>query len=414
MKFWGVVIAIIGFIVLSMFAFMNIKQESIKVGLLYSQTGTMATNEIPVAKMFQSAVNEINKNGGIKNKKIQILEFDGKSDPNEFKKGAQQLIDEGAMALFGCWTSASRKMVKEVVEKESNLLFYPVQYEGLEQSPNIVYLGLSANQQINPTLSFIQEHFGNDVYLIGSDYIYPKTANFYIKELAKLTDLNIVQERYFKLGDMNFEGIAQEIKQLKPKAIINTINGDSNIAFFEELKKHGITSSDFPVFSLSLDESSLQTISQKIGIEPLIGHYATWGYFNIMNQNKSNDFTRLIENNLQDQKITDAMFSIYVGVELFKQVLLKSDEISTAVLQKNIQRASVNVSQNIYYVDGKNNHTHKKVLIGKITQNADFNIIWESQNIVAPRPYPEFKSREFWEDGLMKIYEDFGNSWEAK
>ena len=127
-----------------------------------------------------------------------------------------------------------------------------------------------------------------------------------------------------------------------------------------------------------------------------------------------NDFTQLIENSLQNQKITDAMFSIYVGVELFKQVLLKSDEISTAVLQKNIKRASVNVSQNIYYVDGKNNHTHKKVLIGKITQNADFNIIWESQNIVAPRPYPEFKSKEFWEEGLLKIYEDFGNSWEAK
>lgn len=414
MKFWVIVAGVVVFILASMVAFVNIKQENIKIGLLYSNSGTMATSEIPVAQIFKTSIDEINKNGGIKNRQIEVLEFDGKSDPKEFQKGASKLIDDGAIAIFGCWTSASRKMVKEVVEKHNNILFYPVQYEGAESSPNIVYLGLSANQQINPTISYIKNNFGKKIYLIGSDYVYPKMANVYIKTLARMTDLQVVQERYKKLGDTDFEQIAREIKALKPDAVINTINGDSNIAFFNSLHKEGVGLNKTPVFSLSVDEALVKVIGQKIGYEALEGHYITAGYFDILSQGKKEIFANFKNKTKNDIQITDAMFSMYVAVELFRSTLFNSKDISTQSLSDNLKRASFNILDNIFFIDKNNNHIHKNVFIAKASKDGRLNIVWRSKNIVAPKPYPEFKEKEFWENELDKIYKNYQNSWEAK
>lgn len=414
MRFWAITAGIVLFILISMFAFANTKNGNIKIALLYSRTGVMAASEIPVASMLKATIEEINKNGGIKNRKIEIIEYDGRSDSGEFEKAAKEAIDKGAIALFGCWTSTSRKAVKKVVEEEKSILFYPVQYEGMESSPNIVYLGLSANQQINPTLNFIQSHFGNNIYLIGSDYIYPKVANFYIKELAKLTDLNIVGERYFKMDNKDFKAVVEDIKSKKPDAVINTINGESNGELFKELKKHSITSNDIPVFSLSLDESLSEKISKEFGEDTLIGHYATCSYFDTMRKNKYNDLTNLVNKKLNNKKITDAMFSIYLGVVLFRDALSKSDEITTQALLKNIKRASTNISDNIYYIDPQNGHTHKKAYIAKISKNSEFNTVWESGRIIAPKPYPDFHAEAFWDKALGDVYKNYGGSWEAK
>ncbi|MEK6659097.1 MAG: urea ABC transporter substrate-binding protein [Campylobacterota bacterium] len=410
MRTFIAIFSIAAFIAALAFAFIGIKKESIKVGLLYSNSGTMSTNEKPLGDILRAAVKEINRNGGLLNRELEIFEFDGKSDSQEFKRGAKELIDKGVIAIFGCWTSASRKEVKEIVESANGILFYPVQYEGFESSPNIVYLGLSANQQINPTIDFIQTNFGNNIYLVGSDYIYPKAANFYINELSKLTDLHIVGERYFTLGSSNFKNLFEDIKSKKPDAIINTLNGDSNIEFFKKLQEFNITSDTVPVISLSVDEASLLEISKHMQNSAL-GHYATWGYFNGINGGQ-NEFNKLVKD--KNTKTTDAMFSMYLGIELFKQAVLKSKETTSDEILKNIKRTSVNISDNIFYVDPINQHIHRKVFIGKINNQNQFDIVWQSKHIINPRPYPPFKEIDFWENGINEIYKSFGNAWEGK
>ncbi|MDD5399867.1 MAG: transporter substrate-binding protein [Sulfurimonas sp.] len=401
MRTFIAIFSIATFIAALLVAFVGIKKESIKIGLLYSATGTMSTNEKPLGDILRAAAREINRSGGLLNRELEIIEFDGKSDSKEFKKGAKELIDKGVVAIFGCWTSASRKEVKEIVESANSILFYPVQYEGFESSPNIVYLGLSANQQVNPTIDFIKSNFGNNIYLVGSDYIYPKATNFYINELSKLTDLHVVGEKYFTLGSSDFKDLFEDIKSKKPDAIINTLNGDSNIEFFKKLQEFNITSDIVPVISLSVDEASLLEISKHVQNSATLGHYATWGYFKGINDGQ-NKFT------------TDAMFSMYLGIELFKQAVLKSKEITSAEILKNIKRTSVNISDNIFYVDPINQHVHRKVFIGKINNQNQFDIVWQSKYIINPQPYPPFKEIDFWENGINEIYKSFGNSWEGK
>ena len=413
MKFYIIVFSIITFIISSMLVFVYTKEDSIKIGILYSKSGTMSTNEEPLYEMLNAATWQINREGGINGKEIEVIAYDAKSDSQEFKKGANTLIDKGVVSIFGCWTSASRKEVKEVVEKRGNILFYPLQYEGLESSKNIIYLGLSANQQINPTINFIQTNFGNNVYLIGSDYIYPKAANLYIKELSKTTDLNIVGERYFTLGSNDFKDLFEDIKLKKPDAIINTINGDSNIEFFKKLKESGISSTKTPVISLSIDEVSLHKIS-KDDKSIAYGHYLTSGYFDLL-RGSTSDFSKLLKDKFrEDVIITDAMFSTYIGVQLLKQALLKSKNITTEEILKNIKRASLNISDNIFHLNPYNQHLHRNVFIGRINEQNKFDIVWNSSGITNPQPYPLFKEKEFWEKKVDDIYRSYGNSWEAK
>ncbi|MDY0117513.1 MAG: transporter substrate-binding protein [Sulfurimonadaceae bacterium] len=400
MRFLVLCGVIVLFILGALFMRFTLEKDSIKVGLIYSQSGTMATSEAPVALMFKAAIKELNDNGGILSKNIEIIEYDAASDPKEFHKGAEELIQKGVVSIFGCWTSASRKEVKKVVEKYDNLLFYPLQYEGLEISPNIIYLGLSANQQINPTLDFIQTHFGKNIYLIGSDYIYPRAANFYIKELSKLTELKIVAERYIPLESDVFGDLFLDILEKKPDAIINTLNGDSNIAFFTQLKKHKITAHKTPVFSLSLDESLVSKMSDSNdsnAIDSMVGHFATWGYFNVLNKNKTNTFTNFLHHYFkEDVDITDAMFSIYMGVQIFKEAIIKGNSATPKEIQKNIKRGSYNLSGDIYFVDPNTNHLYRHTMIGKINPKNDFDILWHSPQIIKPQPYPTFKSKKEW------------------
>ncbi len=411
MKFYAAVFTLIFFAMGLIFFFSPSKKQSIKIGILTSQTGTMSANEKPISDMLKRAAEAINKDGGIKGHKLEILEFDGKSDAAEFKKGANVLLDQGAVALFGCWTSASRKEVKEVVEKRQSILFYPLQYEGFESSPNIIYLGLSANQQINPTIDFISKNFGDNVYLIGSEYIYPKTANLYINELAKLTKLSVVGERYFSLMATDFGNLFEELKAKKPDAIINTLNGESNKAFFRELKAHGFDANTLPVISLSVDENSLEDFSKDSNDSSfMLSNYATWGFFDSMRNN--HDALSLLFD--KKTKITDAMFSAYLGMEFFKQSLLKSKNIDSVEILRNLKRTSVTIGDLIFYVDAKNGHVHRNVFIGKIVPQNQFQSVWQTSGIVTPKPYPSFKERSFWDEKVDEIYKSFGNRWEQK
>ena len=391
--FSGIILLIIAFILLRF----SLEKEPIKVGLLYSKSGVMASSEIPIAIMFKAAIKEINDTGGLLSQKIEIIEYNADSNPLEFYNGAEKLIENGVVSIFGCWTSSSRKEVKKVVEKHNNLLFYPLQYEGFEESRNIIYLGLSANQQVNPTLDFIQTNFGTNIYLIGSDSIYSHATNHYIKELSKLTELNIMGEYYLSDDDINFDNLFEDILEKKPHAIINTINGQNNIEFFTKLKELGINSNNIPVFSLSLDESLISKMAKSS--HGMLGHYATWGYFDAHNKDEDNQFTSFTKKYFkEDLPITDAMFSIYLGVQLFKDAIIKGNDTSPKMIQKNIKRGSYHISNDIYFTDPNTNHLYRHVMIGKINHNHSFDVVWHSAQIIKPNPFPTFKPKKEWQN----------------
>ena len=209
----------------------------LRIGVLHSLTGTMAASERPLVDAARLAVEEINAAGGLLGRPVEILVADSRSDPAAAAAEAERLIvAEGVSALFACWTSACRKALLPVVERHRHLMFFPLQYEGLEQSPNIFYTGLAPNQQILPGTRWALDHLGRKIYLLGSDYIFPRTANRIIRDLAQAGGGELLAERYRPLGDASFDEIVAELQDLKPDVVLNTLNGDSNLHFFRAEK----------------------------------------------------------------------------------------------------------------------------------------------------------------------------------
>ena len=222
--------------------------KTVKVGILHSLSGTMAISETSVRDAEMLAIKEINAKGGVLGKLIEVVQEDGASEPQIFAEKARKLIQNNKVAtIFGCWTSASRKAVKPVVEETGALLWYPVQYEGMEASPNIMYMGAAPNQQAVPAVEFCADKFGKNMFLVGSDYVFPRTANKIIK--AQLANIggSVAGEEYTPMGHTDFATIVSKIQSAKPDCIINTLNGDSNVAFFKQLTDAGITAESIPV-----------------------------------------------------------------------------------------------------------------------------------------------------------------------
>ncbi len=232
--------------------------DTVKVGLLNSLSGTMAISEVTVHNALLLAVKEINAAGGVLGKKLKPISQDGASDWPTFAEKAEALItDDKVAATFGCWTSASRKAVKPVFERYKSPLFYPVQYEGLEESPYIFYIGATTNQQIVPALDYLKKQGLTKLYLVGSDYVFPRTANKIIRAYAKANGMEIEGEDYAPLGSTEFSTIVNKVKDAGADAVFNTLNGDSNVAFFKEYKSAGLTAKSLPVLSVPVSYTHL-------------------------------------------------------------------------------------------------------------------------------------------------------------
>jgi len=298
----------------------NNQHYAVRVGILYSETGAMATNELPIIDALLMGIEEINNSGGVLGKSIEPIIADGASDPITFGNQAEKLITERKVdVIFGCWTSASRKRVKPIVEKYDNLLFYPLQYEGLENSANIIYTGAAANQQLLPGITWCYFNIGNSFFLVGSDYVFPRTANVVIKNYIDAFDITIVGEVYHPLSSMDFTDTVQKILKAQPKVIINTLNGNSNVAFFAELKKAGITAQKIPVMSFSIAEEELRTTLKN---QDLTGNYATWSYFQSVNTPESIQFVEKFKKKYgQHRVVSDPMEAAYFGVHLWAQAV---------------------------------------------------------------------------------------------
>jgi len=380
----------------------SVVAPSIRIGVLHSLTGTMAVSEKPLVDALRLAVEEVNAQGGLLGRPVEMVVADGKSDPVVFAAEAERLIEkEKVSVLFGCWTSACRKAVKAVVEKHHHLLFYPLQYEGMEQSPNIIYTGAAPNQQIIPAVNWALEKLGKRVYLVGSDYVFPRMANIIIKDLLNAQGAVLAGERYRPLGDQAMDELVADIVKQQPDVVLNTLNGDSNIAFFRALEKNGVTPDKIPVLSFSIAEVELAAKDGSM----MVGHYAAWNYFQSIPSPQNQAFIQRFHSRFgQHAVIDDPMEASYIGLKLWVQAVREAGSAKPARVQRTILRQTLLAPEGLVAIDPANRHLWKTPRVGKARHDGQFDIVCDAGRPLEPVPFPSYRSHDEWVQ-LLKIAE---------
>ncbi len=381
----------------------------IKVGVLFSKTGELATSEASLIKGVTLGVEEINAKGGLLGRKLQIVFADGQSSDDVFAKEARRLIkNEQVSILFACLTSSCRKRVKDVVEEENHLLMYPVVYEGLEQSPNIIYLGAAPNQQIIPAIKWAMDHLGKRFYLVGSDYIWPRIANEIIKAEVKNLGGEILGEDYIPLGDTEMRPTVQHILEKKPQIILHTLVGTSNKPFFEALYQAGITPKKIPVLTFAISEAQVRDFK----LTNIAGDYTAWSYFDTVVDPENTAFVKQFKARFGQDRITnDFIASAYTGVKLWAQAVDDARTDDVLAVRDTLLRQSVHSPGGPVYIDPINRHAWKVVRIGQFLENGQVKVLWESAKPIPPEPYPPFKSKIEWNRLVKKLYDQWGQQW---
>ncbi len=364
--------------------------NTIKVGILHSLSGTMAISEKSVVDAEQLAIEEINKSGGVLGKQIEAIVEDGNSDWPTFAEKAKKLIDQDKVAtVFGCWTSASRKAVLPVFESKKSLLWYPVQYEGQECSNNVFYTGAAPNQQIEPSVQWLLDNKGKEFFLVGSDYVFPRTANTIIKAQLEAKGGKTLGEDYIPLGSTEVKAVIAKIKQALPNGgvIYNSLNGDSNVAFFKELQASGMGPDKYPSMSVSIAEEEVKAI----GVEYLKGHYAAWNYFQTVDTPASKKFVAAFKAKYGAERVVnDPMEASYIMVYLWKQAVEKAktaddlDKVKMAAYGQTFDAPEGMVTMNT------NHHLSKFVRIGQVAEDGLFKIVYATKDAVKPVPWNQF------------------------
>ena len=378
--------------------------DTIKVGILHSLSGTMAISETSLKDTALMAINEINANGGVLGKKLEAVVVDPASDWPLFAERARQLITQDKVAvIFGAWTSVSRKSVLPVVEELNGLMFYPVQYEGQEQSKNIFYTGAAPNQQAIPAVEYLMSEEGGNAkrfVLLGTDYVYPRTTNKILRAFLKSKGIaeSDIMEEYTPFGHSNYQTIVGNVKKFaagKKTAVISTINGDSNVPFYRELGNQGIKASDIPVMAFSVGEEELRGIDTK----PLVGHLAAWNYFMTVKNPVNTQFADKYKKFAVEYKLpnaakvvtNDPMEATYVGINMWKQAVEKAgstevDKVREAMAGQTFAAPSGYTLK----MDETNHHLHKPVMIGEIRGDGQFDIVYKTPTAIKAEPWSPY------------------------
>jgi urea transport system substrate-binding protein len=359
--------------------------DPIKVGVLHSLSGTMAISETSVRDATLLAIEEINAAGGVLGKKLEPIVEDGASDWPTFAEKSRKLISSDKVAVvFGCWTSASRKAVLPVFEQLKGLLFYPVQYEGLEMSPNIFYTGATTNQQIVPAVDYLLQQNMKKMYLLGSDYVFPRTANDIIKAQLAAKSGELVGEEYTPLGHTDYATVIAKIKAAGPQVVFNTLNGDSNVAFFKQLKDAGIGADKMQTLSVSVAEEEVRGI----GAENMLGHLAAWNYFQTTDTPANKKFVDAFRGKYGQARVTDDPIEAgYFGVYLWSQAAAKAGSVEVDKVREAAKNLEFAAPGGPVKVDDTNQHVWKTVRIGKVRADGQFDEVWNSGGPVKPDPY---------------------------
>jgi urea transport system substrate-binding protein len=382
------------------------QQKTVKVGILHSLSGTMAISETVLKDVALMAFEEINAKGGVMGMKIEPVVVDPASNWPLFAEKARQLITQDKVAaVFGCWTSVSRKSVLPVFEELNGLLFYPVQYEGEEISRNVFYTGAAPNQQAIPAVEYLMSADGGGAkrwVLLGTDYVYPRTTNKILRAFLKSKGVQEadIMEEYTPFGHSDYQTIIAKIKKFssegKKTAVVSTINGDSNVPFYKELGNQGLKATDVPVVAFSVGEEELRGVDTK----PLVGHLAAWNYFMSIKAPANDAFTKkwaayAKKKNIaghKDKPLTnDPMEATYIGIYMWKQAVEKAksfdvDKVSAAMAGQTFTAPSGITST----MDAKNHHLHKAVFIGEVKADGQFNVVWKTKGPIKAQPWSPY------------------------
>ena len=379
--------------------------DTIKIGILHSLSGTMAISETALKNVALMTIEEINAGGGVLGRKLEPVVVDPASNWPLFAERARQLLAQDKVAaVFGCWTSVSRKSVLPVFKELNGLLFYPVQYEGEELEKNVFYTGAAPNQQAIPAVEYLMSEEGGGAkrfVLLGTDYVYPRTTNKILRAFLKskgVSDADIMED-YTPFGHADYQTIIARIKQFaaegKKTAVVSTINGDSNVPFYKELGNAGLKATDVPVVAFSVGEEELRGVDTK----PLVGHLAAWNYFMSVDNAENKAFIEKYrawakKNNVPnaDTVVTnDPMEATYVGLHMWKQAVEKagSTDVDKVIAAMGGQTFKA-PSGFTLTMDATNHHLHKPVLIGEVRADGQFDVVWQTQQPIRAQPWSPF------------------------
>ena len=378
-------------------------EGAVKIGILHSLSGTMAISETSLRDVVLMAVEEINSAGGVFGKEIKPITVDPASDWDLFAEKAKGLINGNKVAVtFGCWTSVSRKSVLPVFENNNALLFYPVQYEGEEQSLNVFYTGATPNQQLIPATQYMMSEEGGSCkkfYLLGTDYVFPRTANKVLKAFLKSTgvaDENIIEE-YTPFHHQDYQTIVGKIKAFAAggrTCVLSTINGDSNVPFYKEFANQGLTSSDCPIMAFSVAEDELRAMD----VPPLVGHLAAWNYFQSIDLPENKAFVKNFKAYCAKQNLPggsgrvtdDPIEAAYFGVYVWKAAVEKAGSFDVDKVRAAVYGLQFDAPGGPKKMHDSNQHTHKAVYIGEILSNGQFQIVHQTDGLVVPDSYSSY------------------------
>ncbi|HEN3619694.1 TPA: urea ABC transporter substrate-binding protein [Yersinia enterocolitica] len=385
-------------------AFGTLAADTIKVGILHSLSGTMAISETPLKDMALMSIDDINAHGGVLGKQLEPVIVDPASNWPLFAEKARQLLTQDKVAVvFGAWTSVSRKSVLPVFEELNGLLFYPVQYEGEEMSPNVFYTGAAPNQQAIPAVEYLLSEDGGGAkrfILLGTDYVYPRTTNKILRAFlhSKGIQDKDIEEVYTPFGYSDYQTIVSNIKKFSADgktAVISTINGDSNVPFYKELANQGIKATDVPVIAFSVGEEELRGIDTK----PLVGNLAAWNYFQSVDNPTNKKFVEQWKAYAKAHKLpnadtavtNDPMEATWVGMHMWAQAVEKAkstdvDKVRAAMAGQTYPAPSGFTLT----MDKTNHHLHKPVMIGEIEADGQFNVVWQTDAPIRAQPWSPF------------------------
>ncbi len=371
-------------------------EDTIKVGVLHSLSGTMAISETTLKDTMLMLVEEQNKKGGLLGKKLEAVVVDPASNWPLFAEKARELIEKNQVdVVFGCWTSVSRKSVLPVFEELNSLLFYPVQYEGEESSKNVFYTGAAPNQQAIPAVDYLMKEIGAKRWVLaGTDYVYPRTTNKILEAYLKakgVADADIMIN-YTPFGHSDWQSIVSDVKKFgsagKKTAVVSTINGDANVPFYKELGNQGISAEDIPVIAFSVGEEELSGIDTG----PLVGHLAAWNYFMSVEADINDAFIDSWAEFIKDEErvTNDPMEAHYIGFNMWVEAVKKAGTTDATAVQNAIVGVSVPNLSGGTATMMPNHHITKPVLIGEIQDDGQFDTVWQTSGTVVGDAWSDF------------------------
>jgi urea transport system substrate-binding protein len=365
-----------------------VTDSEVTVGQLHSATGTMAISETGSIQAERLAIDQINASGGILGRKIKIIQEDGASDwPTFAEKSRKLLSSDKVAAVFGCWTSASRKAVLPVFEKENGLLYYPTFYEGLEQSKNVFYTGQEATQQIIAGLDWLnKEKKAKTYFLIGSDYIWPRTSNKIArKHIENVLKGTVVGEEYYPLGHTQFGSLINKIKLKKPDAVYAIVVGGSNVSFYKQMKAAGVTSTKQTLLTISVTEDELLGI----GGENMVGFYAAMKYFQNLDNENNKKFVQAFKAKYGDKAVIgDVTQAAYLGPWIWKAAVERAKSFDIDKVVASSPGIEIKTAPEGYVKVHANHHLWSKLRVGQVEQNGQFKVLYES-DLIEPNPFPK-------------------------